>query len=75
MSLNSVACTLGAFGWDSTAPASKPVITDSKGIEVRNVSGLYDSGTPLTLICTVTQGKFHSQTQISQFSWLCQKRS
>lgn len=41
-----------------TAPASKPVITDSKGIEVRNVSGLYDSGTPLTLICTVTQGKY-----------------
>ncbi|XP_045033828.1 hemicentin-1 isoform X1 [Daphnia magna] len=38
-------------------PASKPVITDSKGIEVRNVSGLYDSGTPLTLICTVTQGQ------------------
>lgn len=42
----------------STAPASKPVITDAKGIEMRNVSGLYDRGTSLTLICTVTQGTF-----------------
>lgn len=43
----------------STAPASKPVITDAKGIEMRNVSGLYDRGTSLTLICTVTQGTSH----------------
>lgn len=39
-----------------TAPVSKPVITDAKGIEMRNASGLYDLGAPLTLICTVTQG-------------------
>lgn len=51
----------------STAPASKPVITDAKGIEMRNVSGLYDRGTPLTLICTVTQGTSYHFSPIFLF--------
>ena len=68
MTAHSTIIIIKCVCFGSTAPASKPVITDAKGIEMRNVSGLYDRGTPLTLICTVTQGMAHPIPSITFLS-------